>query len=259
MLNEITLQKLPVFLLVFIRVLGFFVTIPLFSYRTIPGPFKIGMSFFLAIAMMYSVGDVELTFDNLFLFLLVKELLVGIVIGLIAYIILAAVQIAGGFIDFQMGFAVANIIDPQTGAQSPLMGQYFYIISLLFLLSVDGHHLLIDGIYNSYRFIAVDQFIPLGSKGVIDFVINTFSRMFLIAFQLSIPIVGCLFLVDIALGIVARTVPQLNVFVVGLPLKILVSFTVLVFFFGLYITLVRMLFDGLFETMQGLMRLYGGG
>ncbi|MFP3360907.1 flagellar biosynthetic protein FliR, partial [Planococcus sp. SIMBA_143] len=85
--------------------------------------------------------------------------------------ILSAVQIAGGFIDFQMGFAIANVIDPQTGAQSPLTGQYFYIFSLLFLLAVDGHHLLIDGIYNSYSFIPVDTFIPFGNQSIADFVI----------------------------------------------------------------------------------------
>src|SRR5690625_7952206 len=90
---------------------------------------------------------------------MVKEVIVGLFIGLIAYIILSAVQIAGGFIDFQMGFAVANVIDPQTGAQSPLIGQYFYIIALLFLLSVNGHHVIIDGIFNSYEWIPIDEFI----------------------------------------------------------------------------------------------------
>ncbi|MDY0396378.1 flagellar biosynthetic protein FliR [Virgibacillus halophilus] len=226
-----TLKLLPVFLLVFVRVLGFFVTMPIFSYRTIPLPFKIGMSFYLAIAMTYAVNDAAISWNSTFPVLLVKELFVGILIGLIAYMVLAAVQIAGGFIDFQMGFAIANVIDPQTGAQSPLIGQYFYMIALLFLLSVNGHHLLIDGIYNSYQFIPIDRFIPFSRDGIIDFVIDVFTNMFLIAFQIAIPIVGCLFLVDIALGIIARTVPQLNVFVVGLPLKILVSFIALVLFF----------------------------
>ena len=67
--------------------------------------------------------------------LILKEAFVGLLIGFIAYIILSAIQIAGGFIDFQMGFAIANVIDPQTGAQSPLMGQYLYIISLYFSIS----------------------------------------------------------------------------------------------------------------------------
>lgn len=259
MLDNMTLQLLPAFLLVFVRVLGFFVTMPIFSYRTIPMPFKIGMSFYLAIAMTYAADGVTITFNSTYPFLLVKELMVGILIGLIAYMILAAVQIAGGFIDFQMGFAIANVIDPQTGAQSPLIGQYFYMIALLFLLSVNGHHLLIDGIYNSYQFIPLDRFIPFSREGIINFVIDVCNHMFIIAFQIAIPIVGCLFLVDIALGIIARTVPQLNVFVVGLPLKILVSFIALILFFGLYITLVRSLFDGLLKTMRGLMELFGGG
>src|SRR5699024_736827 len=220
MLELINLSAIPVFLLIFVRVAAFFVTLPLFSYTTIPTPFKIGFTFFLALIVYYTVDASAVPIDDTYIFLLVKEAIVGLLIGLLAYIILSAVQIAGGFIDFQMGFAIANVIDPQTGAQSPLIGQYFYIVALLFLLSVNGHHLLIDGIYYSYHLIPMETFIPFADGSIIEFVIQTFNQMFLIAFQMSIPIVGCLFLVDVALGIIARTVPQLNVFVVGLPLKI---------------------------------------
>src|SRR5699024_5168254 len=172
-----------------------------------------------------------------------KEILVGLFIGLIAYIILSAVQVAGGFIDFQMGFAIANVVDPQTGAQSPLIGQYFYITALLFLLSADGHHLLIDGIFFSYEFIPLDTYISFENESIVNFIIDTFNYMFLIAFQMSIPIVGCLFLVDVALGIIARTVPQLNVFVVGLPLKIFVSFVAIFYFFVLYFSFTHTIFS----------------
>src|SRR5699024_1575903 len=153
MLDIINIASIPIFLLIFVRVIAFFVTLPLFSYRTIPMPFKIEFRFFFALIIFDTVDASSVQVDEMNIFLLVIELLVGLFIGLIAYMILAAVQIAGGFIDFQMGFAIANVIDPQTGAQSPLTGQYFYIIALLFLLSVDGHHLLIDGIFYSYHFI----------------------------------------------------------------------------------------------------------
>ncbi|GGA62948.1 flagellar biosynthetic protein FliR [Ornithinibacillus halotolerans] len=256
MLELIVSNNLPVFLLILVRVLGFFVTMPLFSYRTIPIQFRIGMSVFLAFVIFYTVDPVVV--DNLFFFLLVKEALVGILIGLIGYIVVSALQVAGGFIDFQMGFAIANVMDPQTGAQSPITGQYFYIIALLFLLSVDGHHILIDGIINSYTFIALDTFVPFENANIVEFVMKTFNSMFLIAFQISIPIVGCLFLVDVALGIIARTVPQLNVFVVGLPLKILVSFAAILVFLSLYIVLVKNLFSTMFSAIQGLMQLFGG-
>lgn len=258
MLEIININSLPVFLLILVRVLAFFVTMPLFSYRTVPLPFKIGLSFFLAFIMLYTVDAPAIVIGEMYILLIIKEIMVGLLIGLIAYIIVAAIQIAGGFIDFQMGFAIANVMDPQTGAQSPLMGQYLYIIALLFLLSVDGHHILIDGIFNSYNFIPIDSFIPLGSESIADFVITAFNTMFLIAFQIAIPIVGCLFLVDVALGIIARTVPQMNVFVVGLPLKILVSFAAILVFLSLYVTLAKNLFSAMYETIKGLMQLFGG-
>ncbi|MFA1820661.1 flagellar biosynthetic protein FliR [Virgibacillus oceani] len=258
MLEMININSLPVFLLIFVRVIAFFVTLPLFSYRTIPVPFKVGFSFFLAWVMFYTVDPAVINVDGTYFFLLLKEAMVGLLIGLIAFIILSAVQIAGGFVDFQMGFAIANVVDPQTGAQTPLTGQYFYIFALLFLLSVNGHHLLIDGIFNSYQFIPIDAFIPFHHGSIADFVIDAFNYMFLIAFQMAIPIVGCLFLVDVALGMIARTVPQVNVFVVGLPLKILVSFIVILFFLSLYIVLIERLFETMFQAMRGLMQLFGG-
>ncbi|TQS75545.1 flagellar type III secretion system protein FliR [Ornithinibacillus gellani] len=258
MLEIIQVQSIPIFMLLLVRVLAFFITMPLFSYRTIPLPFKIGISFFIALLMYTTVDTSGFVLDENYLFLLAKEIIVGLLIGLIAYLILAAVQIAGGFIDFQMGFAIANVVDPQTGAQSPLIGQYFYIIALLFLLSVDGHHLLIDGMFYSYQLIPIDAFVPFQDGRLPEFIMRIFNQLFLIAFQMSIPIVGCLFLVDVALGIIARTVPQLNVFVVGLPLKIFVSFAVLVVFLGLYMTLAKNLFAAMFEAMHGLMKLFGG-
>ncbi|ASN05713.1 flagellar biosynthetic protein FliR [Virgibacillus necropolis] len=258
MLDIINLASIPAFLLIFVRVTAFFVALPLFSYKTIPTHFKIGFSFFLAFIMFYTVDSPPIPIDGTFILLLAKEAIVGLLIGLLAYIILSAIQIAGGLIDFQMGFAIANVIDPQTGAQTPLTGQYFYIIALLFLLSVDGHHLLIDGIFYSYNLIPIDAYVPFQNQSLIDFVIDTFNEMFLIAFQMAIPIVGCLFLVDVALGIIARTVPQLNVFVVGLPLKIVVSFIAILFFLSLYMVLVKSLFETTFEAMHGLMQLMGG-
>ena len=97
--------------------------------------------------------------------------------------------------------------------------------------------MLIDGIFYSYQFIPIDQlFVPFGDENFGEFIIQTFNQMFIIAFQMSIPVVGCLFLVDVALGIIARTVPQLNVFVVGLPLKIVVVLSVLLLFMGIYMS-----------------------
>lgn len=259
MLEFIDLSILPTFLLTFARMIAYFVVMPLFSYRTIPTTFKIGFSFFLSLIFISSLETPNLIeFDFQFILLLIKEVTVGLLIGLIAYIILSAVQIAGGFIDFQMGFAIANVIDPQTGAQSPIIGQFFYMFAILFLLATDGHHLLINGILHSYNVIPLERLLNF-SGNYAELIISTFNRIFVIAFQIALPLVGSLFLVDVALGIIARTVPQVNVFVVGLPLKITVSFSVLFFFMAIYLMAARLLFQTMFEVMDQLMLILGGG
>jgi flagellar biosynthesis protein FliR len=127
------------------------------------------------------------------------------------------------------------------------------------LLTVNGHHLLLDGIFYSYNFVPIDQvMIPFGNGNIAEFIILSFNKMFIIAFQMSLPVVGSLFLVDVALGIVARTVPQLNIFVVGLPVKIGVSFLVLIAVMGVLMMVVSDLFSTTLATMRTLMELIGG-
>ncbi|NSL51169.1 flagellar biosynthetic protein FliR [Calidifontibacillus erzurumensis] len=249
----------PVFLLIFIRVTSFFVTVPLFSYRNIPAVHKVGFSFFLSYIMFFTIEHPIIEIDEKFFLLLLKEILVGLLLGLIAFMVMSAVQIAGGFIDFQMGFAIANVIDPQTGAQSPIMGQYLYTFAMLLMLSIDAHHLLLDGIFYSYKFIPLNELsISLGSEKLAALIAKTFGTMFIIAFQMSIPIVGCLFLVDLALGITARTVPQLNIFVVGLPVKILASFFILLAVLPAFMFLFEKLFESMILSMRSLLQIFGG-
>ncbi|WP_026674269.1 flagellar biosynthetic protein FliR [Alkalihalobacterium bogoriense] len=253
------INQLPAFLLIFLRVLAFFTVMPIFSYRNIPNQFKIGLAVFLAWIMFFTIEIPIIPIDGTYFLLIIKEVLVGLVVGLVAMMLLYAIQVAGGFIDMNMGFMIANTIDPQTGAQSPLIGGYLYALAILYLLAVDGHHLLIDGVFYSYEFIPIDQvFLPFGNENIIYFVIKSFSMMFLIAFQMAIPIVGALFLVDLSLGMVARAVPQMNVFVVGIPLKITVGLLLLMIYMGIFFFLVQHLFDQMLVTMRTLMQLLGG-
>ena len=257
---EELLPTLPAYLLILTRVTAFFVTLPLFSYKSIPATQRVIFGSILAWMMVYTIEVPELAIDGVFIMLVIKEAMIGLFIGIIAYIIMAAIQIAGGFIDFQMGFAMANIIDPQTGAQSPLFGQFLNALAMLLLLSLNGHHLLLDGIFYSYQFLPMDGIWPaFGSASVAEFVIMTFAQTFAIAFQMSIPIVATLFLVDLALGITARTVPQLNIFVVGFPIKIGVSFLVLSIMMTVFVALMQKIFEFMIISMRDLMVLLGGG
>jgi len=247
------------FLLVLVRVTSFFLMMPLFSYRSIPTQMKIGLGFFLAIVMMNTIEMPVFEINGEYFLLVLKEALVGIITGFLAYMIMAAIQIAGGFIDFQIGFAIANVVDPQSGTQSPLFGQFLYTFAMLLLVTTNGHHIMLDGIYHSYSFIPIDQyFLPLGNENFAEFIILALSKMFAVAFQLAIPVVGCIFLVDVALGIVARTVPQINIFVVGLPVKIVVAFLLLTVVISMMFVVMTDLFELMFIVMKGIMQLLGG-
>ncbi|WP_342568245.1 flagellar biosynthetic protein FliR [Psychrobacillus sp. FSL K6-4046] len=257
---EEIIPRLTVLLLIIARVSAFMITLPLFSHRTIPATHKIAFAVILSWMMYYTMDVSPFEINGEYILLIIKEVMVGLFVGLLAYIILSAIQIAGGFIDFQMGFAIANVIDPQTGAQSPLIGQFLNIIALLLLLALNGHHLLLDGIFYSYQFIPMETtWLAFGQENYVEFIMKTFAGVFAVAFQMSIPIVATLFLVDIALGITARTVPQLNIFVVGFPIKIGVTFIVLLVMMGVLLAVMQKVFEMMIIAMRDLMIILGGG
>lgn len=253
------LPSISILLLILVRVSTFFISLPLFSYRTIPQQVKIVLAVALAWMMYYTFNVEPFEINGQYILLILKEAIVGLMLGLTAYIILSAVQIAGGFIDFQMGFAMANIIDPQTGAQSPLMGQFLNFLALMLLLAINGHHLLLDGIFYSYQFMPIDQLFPnFGSENTAEFIMRLFGTVFVVAFQLSAPIVATLFLVTLALGITGKTVPQMSIFVIGFPIKIAVGFFVLIITMGVMIEVMRDLIEFMIVSLRDLMVILGG-
>lgn len=252
------LDLFPSFLLVFVRLSSFFVTVPIFSSRNIPQSSKVGLAFFLSIITFSSVGIKPIAFDSTYFLLILKEVFIGLSLGLIGMIILYAIQVAGGFIDMQMGLAIASVIDPQTGVHSPIMGQFKYVLAILFLLSINAHHLLIQGIIESYKVVPIEKLsIHISSGNVTEIISQAFYHMFMASFMIAAPIVVSLFLVDIALGVVARTVPQLNIFVVGLPIKLMAGFIMILVVLPGYFLSVKNLFQSLIRSMESLLKVMG--
>ncbi|QCR31811.1 flagellar biosynthetic protein FliR [Lysinibacillus sp. SGAir0095] len=253
------IPEISVLLLIIVRVSAFFVSVPFFSYRRILPQVRIALAVIFSWMIYYTMNVEAIPIDGNYILLVLKEAIIGVMIGLVAYMIMTAVQIAGGYIDFEMGFAMANVIDPQTGIQTPLMGQFFNFLILFVLISIDGHHLILDGIYYSYQFLPINQIYPdFTNNNIIEFVIRTVGSVFTIAFQMSAPVVATLFLVTMALGITAKTVPQLNIFVVGFPIKIAVGFLVLIVSMGVMIEVMEKVIEMMILSMRDFMRLLGG-
>jgi len=254
------IETYPYLLLIFIRLTSFFMIAPLFSMKGVPTQFKLGFASFIALVAVTNLPvDEPLLLNGFYILLIIKEVGVGLALGFTAALVLYTVQIAGAFIDFQMGFSIASVMDPQTGTQVPIIGHFKYILALLFLLTVNGHHLMLDGVMQSFQTFPVES-ISFSAKieDVAHFFTILFVEMFMIALQIALPIVGTLFLVDVALGILAKTVPQLNIFAVGFPLKIIVGFIMLFLSMPIFFYILQFLFEKILISMSQLMRLLGG-
>ncbi|GGH17689.1 flagellar biosynthetic protein FliR [Paenibacillus segetis] len=257
---ETILQGLPIFMLIFCRMSAFFVVAPIFASKTVPSTFKIGISAMVAFLILLIQGtDQVIPMDLSYVLLIIREVLIGLLLGFVAYLMFTVIQIAGSFIDIQIGFGIANVIDPMTGASAPVLGNFKYMFATLLFLSMNGHHYLLDAVIRSYNWIPLsnDLFQRIYSGNLSDFLIKTFSQSFLLAFQMAAPLVVALFLTDVALGFLARSAPQFNVFVIGIPLKIIVGLGVLLILVSSFTYTFEHLFAVLFKSMQNLLGTIG--
>lgn len=222
---DMILNHYQLLLLIFVRVSGVFIFSPFFSSQNVPNIMKIGLSYSLALLIAISRPiDIDIG-NHILLIVILKELMVGIIIGFISYVYMSAFYVLGQIIDMKIGFGMANVIDPQNKIQVPLMGNFYYILAFLFMLLINGHHIIINALVDSYNYIPLGKLVY--DENAMEIIVNGLVRAFEIGFKLSFPVVAIIFLTDIVLGIMAKTIPQMNVFVVGMPLKIFIGLAII--------------------------------
>lgn len=259
---ELFFQIWPNLMLIFCRITSFFVVVPVFSSRNIPNSFKVGLAVFVSFIVFAGIGmNDPVPLDSQYVLLIMREFLVGIVLGFLVYLFFTVVQVAGSFMDIQIGFAIANVIDPMTGTSSPMLGNVKYMIAILLFISLDGHHYLLRAIFESYEWIPLqnDMFSRIYERQISDFLMQSFSKMFYIAFQLAAPVVAALFLTDLGLGLLTRVAPQFNVFVIGVPLKIVLGLIVLFLLFPELLSQFQGLFATMLSALEKLMQIISSG
>ena len=221
------------FCLIFIRVSVILFLAPIFGSNIVPVQVKIPLALAMTFALVNVVQVDPAVFPaDLFSFavLLLGEVMVGLSLALVIRMSLEAVQLAGQFIGYQMGFAIVNVVDPQSGAQSSVLSQFAYILALLIFLSINGHYIVLKGLIESF------ELAPPGraglAPGVYREVTGAVADMFSIAIKIGGPALVVLFCTKVSMGIVAKTVPQMNVLFVGMPLYIVIGLVT----FGLSLT-----------------------
>ena len=219
------------FLLLFARMSGLVAFFPFFNHMRIPVVVKTSIVLFLTIFLYPYATLAPLEPDLLLLtFAVIMELMLGFMAGLVAYLIFAALEIAGQQISFVMGFTMASVIDPQTGVNTPLISQILMMLALVVFLAFDGHHLLLLFYHYSLGELSLGAFYPQVSMW--NFLSDAVANMFVLGFIISFPIKGFSLLSDVIFGMLMKTMPQFNLLVVGFPIKIMLSYGVMIIVLG---------------------------
>lgn len=217
------------FMLVVARLSGLFLVAPVFSSPMIPVRIKV-MALATLAAMLTPIvapSGSSVPAGAIDLMLAVgQESLIGLALGYSVSIVFAAVQVAASFIDTSIGFSMATLVDPTTHSQGAVLGSFYSMVATLCFLTINAHQWMLSGFKKSY------SVIPVGTTPNFDRMLGnlfeTFSLLFAMAFQIAAPVLITLLLCDVVLGIVSRVTPQMNVFFVGVPLKISVGLVAII-------------------------------
>jgi len=213
-------QRLILFILVLVRTAGIFTLTPVFGADQSPKYVRLVVALALTLVFLPLVSPVrEFSFSTLSLAVLIaREACVGLVIGFVCSLVFSAMEMAGQFVDFQAGFSFATMLDPSSGSQVAVASRFHQMLAGLLFFVTNAHHILIRGMADSFALAPVGQVTISAAVG--PGMLELFSGLFSVAVRIAVPIVAAVFLADVALAVTSRVVPQMNILIVGFPLKL---------------------------------------
>ena len=230
----------------FARILALLATAPLTGNAQVAAPVKIGLAIFITAVVAPTLPIPEIDpGSGAGLLMLARETALGIAMGIAMRVVFAGVSAAGDVIGLQMGLGFAQFYDPQTNGQVPVLGQFMGLLATLTFLSLNGHLVMISTLIESFHAVPVDaagpgQWMLLAQSG---------GMVLRAAVLLSLPLIATLLVVNAALGVLARSAPQLNIFAIGFPITMIVGFFVLMLSLPYCVPVFERLFESGFGTM----------
>ena len=221
--SEVTLAAL---LLGTVRAAGFILTAPPFNSRTIPAPVKAALAMVLSLVVMPHISaDLPAITAGFLVTSAFTELVIGAALGFVVQVLFTAVQMAGDLIDVTGGFSLQPAYDPLAMTMNSTIGRLHYLLATTLLFTSGGNLMIVRGFVTSYEGLPVGGSVP--TDQIAQVLITAFSMMFLAAMQIAGPLVAVLLLSDVALGILSRAAPGLQLFAIGFPAKILITLCLL--------------------------------
>lgn len=255
-MTDILITHFIIFLFVFVRIISVFTAAPLFSNENFPVLAKIALSLITAyvIFSFMDKGNVQLEISLWFIATnVLKEVVTGLVIGFSVNIIFYAVSFAGSIMGFDIGLAMANVFNPSEGTQNNVIGEYIYILAIFIFILINGHHYIIRGLTYSFSIIPLGHYSIDGE--VYNHLVKLSAAVFVLAVKIASPIMVTFFLVHIGAGILARIIPQMQVFFVLYPLKIGLGIFLLILTTPLYLYIIKNLLSSYEEKLYQLIQM----
>ena len=248
----LTNDLLATFLLVTVRLSTAIVVLPAFGAQGTPPQTKVGLALFMALILTPLAGPVDLPPGLApVAAAAVREALVGLAIGFAVLLVFQGLEAAGDMMGVQMGLGLGQLLDPLTGAASTEMRRFYAVLAMLIFFLANAHHEVIRGLFLSFELVPLNTFTADSLN--LTALLALSAGMFVTGVRIALPVVAAVFLTDVALAVIARTMPQLNVLIVGLPVKIAVGLFVLMAALPLTTQLMHATFGSLLEDMTSLL------
>lgn len=245
------IQDFELLLLILVRITGFIFTAPFFSLRNVPVKVKTGISILLAVILFYTLPFDMPAYAGIigFAVLVVKEAIVGAVMGLFANIAYHILAFAGQMIDMEIGFSMVNELDPVSHVQITITANLYGYLVLLIMIVTDLHHIFLQALVDSFKVIGIGKAVL--NPGMYRLMVSFITDYFIIAFRIILPVFAAILVVNTILAILAKVAPQMNMFVIGMQLKIFVGLTVLFIIIGLIPSVADVIFNKMMEMLKG--------
>ncbi|RRD95003.1 flagellar biosynthetic protein FliR [Clostridiales bacterium COT073_COT-073] len=243
------------FLLIFIRVLGMFMMIPFFGNQNVPRRVKVLLSFFIAVIMMQIMPlQAPVTADRPLAYGLavITEFFIGWLLGFGVYLVYSVLTMAGQFVDVQIGLSMVSVINPLSQMQFTVTGNLYYFVLLFIMIMTRTYYYFLEGLKQSYRLIPLGK-VQIGYK-LYDSLFIFLRDYFLMALQIALLVFFVMLITNAVLGILARTAPQLNMFVVGFPIKLILGLVTIYITFFVFEGLSDMVIDRGGQLMHDFIR-----
>lgn len=231
-------------LLILVRIASFVFVAPFFSQRGVPSQTKIGLSFFIALILYNVVPHPELNYEGVIGYgiAVLKEGITGLLIGFSANICSSIVVLAGSIIDMDIGLSMAQSFNSDMGTQTTSTGNLYYYLVFAMLIATNMHHYILRAVCDSF------YVVPIGGAvfewdSLLLSMTTYMTDLFVIGFRIFLPVFAVMMIMNVVLGIMAKVAPQMNMFSIGIQLKILVGFIVLFVVVFLFPSVTDMVFD----------------